>query len=174
MYHNPVCLFNGLQTDYDTDLESYEYPLLFHGENGFNTDSSDSNLNREPSSTYFDAPWFVSEAVIVIFSRSQDMLMKNLDRTMTNNRWSIPVVMIAISCAFTGATYWLHWDTDFTTERLLVEWWIGFIIAIILVQMFSAVAWMSGYLVNFCFCIHVVDDDSESLDKGVSFPIRNL
>ncbi len=47
--HEPVCLFNALRTDFATDLEKFEYPLLFHEKNGFNTTDSEDTSYTEPS-----------------------------------------------------------------------------------------------------------------------------
>ncbi len=118
----------------------------------------------------------MSEAVIVIFSRSQDMLMRNLERTMINNTWKIPILMLVISGSFTGAAYWYNWETDFTTERLLSEWLTGFGAALVLVPIFSDTAWCLGYSIKFCFCIYIDDDPEPPLDDdgAQSLPVRKL
>jgi len=159
VYHEPVCLFNGL-ADYEKDLEITEYPVLFNnGTYGFNIDPENLNVDAQPSATWFDVPWFTCEAVIIVFARSQDMLMRSLERSMTHNKWRIPAMMLLVSGVFTGTAYWYNWDENFTTAQLLLEWIVGFIVAIIFFPIFAAIAWILGYLIKSCFNIHVEDPE---------------
>ncbi len=169
--HEPVCYFNALPSSGTTadDLDYSNYFGSLFNAIGF----SSSNLySRNVTMKIFDWPWWTSEVLIVLFSRSQVLLVNGYTGKGNAAQLRILSLMVILSVVVTGGAAYLTWE-DFKTEILLLEWITGFILgAYLLVPLFMVTSYYVAQAMVKCLKISeesLLDrkgNDEEAADQG--------
>ena len=169
--HPQVCLFNALaETEQLRQLNDIDFlNLLFNQTNDFVTTSDAGDTFP---TLKFDGPSFASEILILLFSKSQDLLLYNLARAGYMTQRSALFMTFVIAACFSGGAAWYTWE-DFHTDTLLVDWCTGFMTAIVLVPIFCAIFYGLAAVMVKCACLHIPPANVEYEQGNVmrTFPI---
>jgi hypothetical protein len=103
--HPQVCLFNALaKTEELRQLNEIDFlNLLFNQTNDFVTTSDAGDTFP---TLKFDGPSFASEILILLFSKSQDLLLYNLARAGYMTQRSALFMTFVIAACFSGGAAW--------------------------------------------------------------------